>query len=106
MNNFNNIPPNLFSLTAVAVGAILTDNSTPNEQNALGNWLMLIAQYLCTNAAIGQLQQSNSQTPGSFSEQGSNSNNNNNNDSTNTINMMQKMVEAMSVEIEALKKQT
>ncbi len=102
MNNFNNVPPSLFSLTAVAIGSILTDNSTPNEQNALGNWLMLIAQYLCTNAAIGQLQQSNSQTPGSFSEQGSSNNDDNSND---TIQMMQKMIEAMSKEIEELKKQ-
>ncbi len=102
MNNFNNVPPSLFSLTAVAIGSILTDNSTPNEQNALGNWLMLIAQYLCTNAAIGQLQQSNSQTPGSFSEQGSS---NGNDDSNDTIKMMQKMIEAMSKEIEELKKQ-
>lgn len=101
MNNFNNVPPSLFSLTAVAIGSILTDNSTPNEQNALGNWLMLIAQYLCTNAAIGQLQQSNSQTPGSFSEQGNSSNDNSN----DTIKMMQRMVDAMSKEIEELKKQ-
>ena len=62
---------------------------------------MLIAQYLCTNAAIGQLQQSNTQTPGSFSENQSSSNNS----SEDTIKMMTKMINALSEEIEILKKQ-
>ena len=70
-----NVPPPAFTLSAVVVGFLLVDNATPNEQNALGNWLMLVAQYLCTNAAYGQLLQSNAQTPGSFSENQNNSSN-------------------------------
>ena len=50
MNLIPNIPPKLFSLSAVAVGYLLIDDTTANEQNALGNWLMLVAQILCTNA--------------------------------------------------------
>ncbi len=84
----------------MAIGSVLVEGSSPNEQNALGNWLMLIAQYLCTNAAIGQLQQSNTQTPGSFSE-----NQNNNSSTDETIQMMSKMINALNEEIEALKKQ-
>ena len=45
-----NIPPKLFSLSAVVVGYILIDDMTANEQNAVGNWLMLVAQVLSTNA--------------------------------------------------------
>ena len=63
---------------------------------------MLIAQYLCTNSAIGQLQQSNSMTPGSFSEY---QNSNNSNPSEETIKMMTKMINALNDEIEAIKKQ-
>ena len=54
MNLIPNIPPKLFSLSAVAVGYLLIDDTTANEQNALGNWLMLVAQILCTNAFYKQ----------------------------------------------------
>lgn len=50
------IPPKLFTLSAIAVGYILIDDTTANEQNALGNWLMLTAQVLCTNAFYKQVQ--------------------------------------------------
>lgn len=51
-----NIPPKLFTLSAVALGYLLIDDLTSNEQNALGNWLMLTAQVLCTNAFYKQVQ--------------------------------------------------
>ena len=51
-----NIPPKLFTLSAVALGYLLIDDLTANEQNALGNWLMLTAQVLCTNAFYKQVQ--------------------------------------------------
>ena len=44
-----NVPPKLFSLSAVVVGYILIDDMTANEQNAVGNWLMLVAQVLSTS---------------------------------------------------------
>ena len=108
------VPPQLFSLSAVIVGVLLVDDSTPNEQNALGNWLMLVSQYLCTNAAYGQLLQSNTQTPGSFSENNSQNqiNQSNNSNSTNasnasdeeTLQMLIKMVNALNKEIDEIKK--
>lgn len=52
-----NIPPKLFSLSAIVVGYILIDDLTANEQNALGNWLMLVAQVLSTNAFYRQVMQ-------------------------------------------------
>lgn len=56
MNLIPNIPPKIFSLSAVVVGYLLIDDLTANEQNALGNWLMLTAQVLCTNAFYKQVE--------------------------------------------------
>ena len=105
------VPPQLFSLSAVIVGVLLVDDSTPNEQNALGNWLMLVSQYLCTNAAYGQLLQSNTQTPGSFNENNSqnqtsqtNNSNSSNTSDEETLQMLIKMVNALNKEIDEIKK--
>ena len=92
MNLIPNIPPKLFSLSAVAVGYLLIDDTTANEQNALGNWLMLVAQILCTNAFYKQVMQ----------ERGFD---NNKNDSEQTIAMMQKMMDALQKEIDEIKKE-
>ena len=92
MNLIPNIPPKLFSLSAVAVGYLLIDDTTANEQNALGNWLMLVAQILCTNAFYKQVMQ----------ERGFD---NNKNDSEQTIVMMQKMMDALQKEIDEIKKE-
>ena len=93
MSLIPNIPPKLFSLSAVAVGYLLIDDTTANEQNALGNWLMLVAQVLCTNAFYKQVMQ----------ERGLDNNSQTNDD---TIIMMQKMVDALKKEIDELKKGT
>lgn len=50
-----NIDPKLFSLSAVLVGYLLIDDLSATEQNALGNWLMLAAQVISTNAYYKQL---------------------------------------------------
>ena len=91
MNLIPNIPPKLFSLSAVTVGYLLIDDTTANEQNALGNWLMLVAHILCTNAFYKQVMQ----------ERGFD---NNKNDSEQTIVMMQKMMDALQKEIDEIKK--
>ena len=52
-----NVSPKFFSLSAVALGYLLIDDLSANEQNALGNWLMLTAQVLCTNAFYKWLMQ-------------------------------------------------
>lgn len=124
-----NIPPKLFSLSAVIVGYILIDDSTANEQNALGNWLMLVAQVLSTNAFYRAVMQERGLEPRESTETGRNNsytfgnnndtyannnfyNNNNGNNYTNcnqseideTIAMLEKMVCAMQKEIEEIKK--
>ena len=95
MSIIPNIPPKAFSFSAVAVGYLLIDDLTANEQNALGNWLMLTAQVLCTNAFYKQVQM----------ERGNDQIEKKKNlDTEQTIYMMQKMMEAMKKEIEELKK--
>lgn len=87
------VSPKTFTLSAVIIGYLLIDDTTANEQNALGNWLMLIAQVLCTNAFYKQVQQERSTST-------------NQPNIEQTIQMIQKMIDAMSKEIDNLKKQT
>lgn len=84
-----NVPAKVFSFSAVVVGYLLIDDLTTNEQNALGNWLMLVAQILCTNAFYKQVE----------AERNMNKNPN----KEDTISMMEKMIKAMQEELNALK---
>lgn len=93
MNLIPNIPPKLFSLSAVTVGYLLLDDLTANEQNALGNWLMLTAQVLCTNAFYKQVQQ----------ERGQDENNKNTISEEDEIEMLKKVVDTINKEIAILK---
>ena len=92
MNLIPNINPKLFSLIAVVVGYLLIDDLTANEQNALGNWLMLVAQVISTNAFYRQVMQERGLEPKT------------NDYSKNEItNMLEKMVKALEQEINDLK---
>lgn len=89
------VPPKLFTFSAVAIGYLLIDDTTANEQNALGNWLMLVAQVLCTNAFYKQLQQERSENT---------MQNNTYPNNEEMIIMLKKMVDALNKEVEELKK--
>ena len=93
MNHLPNVPAKLFSLSAVVVGYLLIDDLTANEQNALGNWLMLMAQVLCTNAFYKQVQ----------TERETYSSTNFTNE--DIIRLLKKMVDALNKEIDNLKKE-
>ena len=58
----SNFPPNMdpqsFSLLAIAVGAACVGDLNANEQNSVGNWLVLVGQYVLTHAAQQQLIES------------------------------------------------
>ena len=97
-----NIPPKLFSLSAIIVGYLLIDDSTANEQNALGNWLMLVAQVLSTNAFYRQVMQERGLEPSGSTESGKKGNYNEN---EYTIRMLEKMVSALQEEINSIKKE-
>lgn len=109
-----NVPPKLFSLSAVVVGYILIDDMTANEQNAVGNWLMLVAQVLSTNAFYRAVMQERGLEPKGSTETGRNnadtfSNFSGNNTSSNefdneTVVMLEKMVRAMQTEIDNIKR--
>ena len=115
-----NIPPKLFSISAVAIGYLLIDDTTANEQNALGNWLMLVAQVLSTNAFYRALMQERGLEPRESTESGKNNSysfgnnsnyfNNNFNGKTDsqteyneTIIMLEKMIRALEKEIKDIK---
>lgn len=42
----------VFTLAAFLLATALIDELSASEQNALGNWFMLIGQTLCTNGSI------------------------------------------------------
>lgn len=107
-----NIPPKLFSLSAVAIGYLLIDDMTANEQNALGNWLMLVAQVLSTNAYYKALMQERGLDFDNLTETGRNNSysfgdnsfkTNSSNEFEDTISMLEKMVRAIDKEINDLK---
>ena len=98
-----NIPPKLFSLSAVVVGYILIDDLTANEQNAIGNWLMLAAQVLSTNAFYRAVMQERGLEPKDSTETGRNYDDSFN-DNNETIRMLEKMVNAMQKEIDNIKR--
>lgn len=89
MNFLKNIPPNIFTTSAFAIGLILTDDLNANELNSIGNWFMLIGQVLETNAA--QLQVINS-----------NNNLNNKFDNNYQVNLMKKVRDAIDKQINNL----
>lgn len=50
-NQTNREASKLITLTAFVIGYLLIDNLNSNEQNALGNFFMLIGQTLCTSGS-------------------------------------------------------
>lgn len=100
-----NIPPKLFSLSAVIVGYILIDDMTANEQNALGNWLMLVAQVLSTNAFYRGVMQERGLEPQNSTESGKTNRKTKTNENEYTIRMLEKMVSALQEEINSIKKE-
>lgn len=109
-----NVPPKLFSLSAVVVGYILIDDMTANEQNAVGNWLMLVAQVLSTNAFYRAVMKERGLEPKESTETGRNnadtfsgfSGNSSSSDTSDneTVVMLEKMVRAMQTEIDNIKR--
>lgn len=91
MNIIPDVPAKAFSLSAVIVGYLLIDDLTANEQNALGNWLMLTAQVLCTNAFYKQVQDERRTTTATSMS------------AEESIILLNKMVDALNREIENLK---
>lgn len=54
MDNLENLNPKVYTLTAIIVGFLLINDYNTYEQNAIGNWFMLVGQLLESNAAQQQ----------------------------------------------------
>ena len=50
--DIRNIDPKTLSIIAFLIGITITDNLTSTEQNAVGNFIMLIGQTICTNGSF------------------------------------------------------
>lgn len=77
----NNIDPKLLTLSAIIIGYVLIDELNSTEQNALGNWFMLIGQVLCTNGS----ENFRRDYQGNFNNNNYNNNNYNNTRTTKDI---------------------
>lgn len=50
-NNFPpNINPNIYAFSTYIIGMIIISDLNVTEQNTIGNWLMLLGQFIVTNA--------------------------------------------------------
>lgn len=63
MEDIFELNPKISSAICVIIGFILSDDLTANEQNVIGNWLLLIGQVLITNAASQALIERRTQGP-------------------------------------------
>lgn len=50
-----NVNPQLYSWLACTIGSLCVGDYDANEQNSFGNWLILVGQFILTNAAQQQL---------------------------------------------------
>lgn len=92
MNEKLNAQASTFTISAVVVGLLIIPNLNAKQQNDLGNWLMLVGQVLCTNAArIAILKASDSSSPPSNQD---------------LICLFEETIAAMQKEIEELKNKT
>lgn len=99
MQNFPpNINPELFSILGAVTGLIVEGDYTANELNSIGNWIILVGQFMLTTAAQQQLINGRYQhNNGNRIKSGANNHNLNNkeystkDDLNNLINYLQKL---------------
>lgn len=87
MDDLFTLNPKVSSAICILIGYLLIDDLTANEQNALGNWLMLTAQVLCTNALYKQVEAERRNGPNNIN-----------------VETLEKMIYALKKELEELKK--
>lgn len=98
MNFIPNGSPEAFSLSAVLIAFILIDDTTAKEQNALGNWFMLLGQTLCTNSTHRQTLEER----GNYTYSSTRTSQNGNTNIQSQITMLEKTVAAMQKQIQEL----
>lgn len=105
MSLIPNVNSKSFTLSAFIIGFLLIDETTPAEQNSLGNWFMMIGQVLCTNSAQQQVLNNRNNTSSTSNRHIINDDNINKNETSieEQINLMKKVIDAMKNEINNLK---
>jgi len=91
-----NIDPQIFALSATIVGAAISPEFTANEANSVGNWIVLVGDYLLAYAGQVALIQNRNQN-------GQNTQNNMNQNAQ--MDAILKALKKMECEIEKLKKE-
>ncbi len=86
-----NIDPQLYSISAAIIGAVISPELTPNEANSVGNWLVLVGDYLLAYAGQLALIQGRMET-------------NQNQNSQMQMDSLIEVLKRMECEIEKLKK--
>ncbi len=89
------INPTSFTLSSVIVGMIATSDLSYSELNALGNWLVLLGDYLLTYAAQDYLVNQNIQRSQDMQDKINNKNN---------IDYLYDAINKMKDEIEKIKR--
>lgn len=84
------LDPQTYALSATIVGALIAPDLTINEANSIGNWLVLVGDYLLAFAGQKALIQSQQ---------------NNNQNLNNQINSIIMALQRMQEELEKLKKE-
>lgn len=69
MNERVNEEASFFTLSAALIGFLLIPELTAKQQNDFGNWLMLVGQVLCTNAARIAILKANDPSSDSSSQE-------------------------------------
>lgn len=91
-----NIDPQIYAISAAIVGAAISPELTANEANSVGNWIVLVGDYLLAYAGQVALIQAREQ----------NAQNNQNTMSYNAqMDAILKTLHRMECEIEKLKKE-
>ncbi len=113
----NDFPPNfdptIFSWSAVIIGTILIGDLSVNEQGSLGNWFMLLGQYIVTSSSQqqlieGRIEKNNININSKKSKQGfgpfTSSSNKSNQNQRDEVDFLLQEVQKIAQELEKLKK--
>lgn len=87
-NCLPNLNPNGFTSSAILIAFLFIDDLTINEQDAIGEWFMLIGQILATHAAQRSVLEERKEKAKNFD-----------------LDTLQKTLEKVTKEIETLKKE-
>lgn len=63
------LSPTIYSGSAVAVGFAICENMSVNDQIIIGNWLMLLGQFITTYSSLAAINQSKEDTNRSDKDQ-------------------------------------